>query len=153
MRDLELMLCKANAQYEFLLNDLARRASNGENVQNSDETALIKKKNEMVSDVASISRYLATVEPFDGSSEFIEGWQDTPGRIRARPFPGIEAFQNQLAAEREALDTQNLEMLRRRMVVTTQEKNKHASNYLGLYGFLNFVALGLLVYIAGSSSD
>jgi hypothetical protein len=35
------------------------------------------------------------------------------------------------------------------MVEVTQEKNRYASNYLGLYGFLNLVAVGLLIYISG----
>lgn len=40
--------------------------------------------------------------------------------------------------------------LRKRMVEFTQEKNQSASNLLSLYGFLNFVALGLLFYVARS---
>jgi hypothetical protein len=35
------------------------------------------------------------------------------------------------------------------MVEVTKEKNKQASNYLGLYGFMNLVAVGLLLYIGG----
>jgi hypothetical protein len=34
------------------------------------------------------------------------------------------------------------------MVEVTEEKNKIAYNYLGLYGFLNIIAIGLLIYIA-----
>lgn len=40
--------------------------------------------------------------------------------------------------------------LRKRMVEFTQEKNQSATNLLSLYGFLNFVALGLLFYVARS---
>jgi predicted transcriptional regulator len=37
--------------------------------------------------------------------------------------------------------------IRKRMAEFSSEKNKSASNLLGLYGFLNLVALGLLFYI------
>lgn len=40
--------------------------------------------------------------------------------------------------------------LRKRMVEYTEEKNRSALNLLSLYGFLNLVAIGLLVYIARS---
>jgi hypothetical protein len=39
-------------------------------------------------------------------------------------------------------------ILHKRMVEFTQEKNLSANNLLSLYGFLNLVALGLLVYIS-----
>ena len=148
LKDLELLLCKANAQYQFLAAEFTRRVATGQTVR-QEERDLVTKKNQFVSDILALIKYLSGVEPFDGSSEFIEGWQDTtPSRDVATP--GIEAFQAQLASEREAIETQNLEKLRRHMVTVTQEKNKHASNYLGLYGLLNFVAVGLLIYIAGS---
>jgi len=35
------------------------------------------------------------------------------------------------------------------MVDVTGEKNKIVSNNLGLYGFLNLLAVGLIVYVAG----
>jgi hypothetical protein len=35
------------------------------------------------------------------------------------------------------------------MVDITMEKNKVAANYLGIYGFLNMIAIGLIIYVAG----
>jgi hypothetical protein len=34
-----------------------------------------------------------------------------------------------------------------------KEKNKTATNYLGVYGFMNLVAVGLLIYIAAAGSS
>ena len=36
------------------------------------------------------------------------------------------------------------------MVDVSKEKNRLASNYLGIYGFLNLFAVGLLIYVAAS---
>lgn len=44
----------------------------------------------------------------------------------------------------------SLSDLRKRMVEYTEEKNRSATNLLSLYGFLNLVAVGLLVYLARS---
>lgn len=53
-----------------------------------------------------------------------------------------------LQAQREVLGgTESEEELRRRMAEFSYEKNKSANNLLGLYGFLNLVAIGLLFYI------
>jgi hypothetical protein len=39
-----------------------------------------------------------------------------------------------------------LVQIRKRMVEYTMEKNNSASNLLALYGFLNIVAIGLLIH-------
>jgi len=43
--------------------------------------------------------------------------------------------------------------LNKRMVKYTEQKAKYSNNLLGLYSFLNVVALGLLVYVYKSSSE
>lgn len=53
-----------------------------------------------------------------------------------------------LQNHKKILESQNSTAeLRKRMAEFSTEKNRAASNLLGLYGFLNLVALGLLFYI------
>lgn len=53
-----------------------------------------------------------------------------------------------LQTHKKILESQNSTAeLRKRMTEFSAEKNRSASNLLGLYGFLNLVALGLLFYI------
>jgi hypothetical protein len=147
--DLMQLFCKVNAKYSFLIEEIGRRVTENRPVEvNLVDTAL--KHNHFLSDILTISRHLISMKPFDGSSEFIEGWQNMSVEPATKGiFPGVEAFQAVLETEEQALKTRSLEQLRKHMVTVTQEKNKHAANYLGLYGFLNLVAVGLLIYVAG----
>ena len=55
----------------------------------------------------------------------------------------------QLQAQADILNSQTaLADVRKRMVDYTVEKNKSNQNLLALYGFLNLIALGIIVYIA-----
>ena len=43
--------------------------------------------------------------------------------------------------------------IKKEMVKYTEEKARHSDNLLKLYGFLNIVVVGLLVYIYKASSE
>lgn len=56
-----------------------------------------------------------------------------------------------LQGHRRLLNSEtNIQDIRKRMVEFTEEKNRSAMNLLSLFGFLNLVAIGLLVYVARS---
>jgi hypothetical protein len=56
-----------------------------------------------------------------------------------------------LQGHRRLLNSEtSLQDIRKRMVEFTEEKNRSAMNLLSLFGFLNLVAIGLLVYVARS---
>ena len=85
------------------------------------------------------------MKSYDGSGAFIEGWQN------ASSSKGVNnATTTQLAKDREMLKSTDL---RKHMVNITSEKNNVASNYLAIYGFLNLVAVGLILYVAGARSN
>jgi hypothetical protein len=138
-KDLESLLCSVNKQYQFLLRHIVERGGN------VPDTVLdsAKAKNIFMLDILTIFRHLQSVIKPDASS-FIEGWQNSPGS----KAPDTSAMSKQLAQDREALDKHSMEELRRHMVDVTVEKNKIASNNLGFYGFLNIVAVGLIIYAA-----
>ena len=56
---------------------------------------------------------------------------------------------SQLQAQADILNSETaLADVRKRMVEYTKEKNKSNQNLLALYGFLNLIALGIIVYVA-----
>jgi len=72
----------------------------------------------------------------------------------------IQAFNKQINDQKKKLDNQNKILssnqaatkLNKEMVKYTEEKGRYTDNLLGLYSFLNIVALGLLVYVYKSSA-
>jgi len=78
----------------------------------------------------------------------LEGWQDMKN---AKPAPDSnDALMKKLARDRALLEGFTSTDLGRQQVDITKEKNKIASNYLGMYGFLNLFAVGLILYLAAS---
>lgn len=142
--DLAILLCSVNNQYEFLMKELLARVSANDTV----ETALVDKvreKNLFIRDILNVSRHLNGIAVFDKSSEYIENWQKTI----ALDSPAMkEGFQASLQSDMAMLDTKSYSQLRNRMITVSAEKNVMATNYLGIYGLLNIVAVGLLIYVS-----
>lgn len=142
--ELTMLLCSVNKQYQFLLKELYRRASTPEQI--TDEfVALIREKNLFMLDILTISRHIQTTKTYDGTVPFIEGWQNSPPSA-----PNPTAIAQKLAKDREMLESHSREELRKHMVHVTMEKNRVVSNNLGLYGFLNLVAVGLIIYVTAT---
>lgn len=142
--ELGTLLCSVNNQYEFLMKELLARVSANESV----ETALIDKvreKNLFIQDILNVSRHLKGITVFDKSSEYIEGWQKT---VPLDSPATKEGFQASLQSDMAMLDTKSYSDLRNRMITVSAEKNEMATNYLGVYGLLNIVAVGLLIYVS-----
>jgi hypothetical protein len=144
--DLLKLLCSANKQYQFLLKELYRRVSASEEI--SDEfTNTIREKNLFMLDILTISRHIQDAKTYDGAVPFIEGWQNK------QPFvytPGMNAMTQTLERDRQMLDSHSYEELRRHMVDITVEKNNIATNNLGFYGFLNLIAVGMIIYVTAT---
>lgn len=144
LKDLGTLLCSVNNQYEFLMKELLARVSANESV----ETALIDKvreKNLFIQDILNVSRHLKGITVFDKSSEYIEGWQRT---VPLDSLSTKEGFQASLQSDIAMLDTKSYSDLRNRMIKVSAVKNEMATNYLGVYGLLNIIAVGLLIYVS-----
>jgi hypothetical protein len=144
--DLGTFLCSLNNQYSVLLKELFRMAKAKEPVSDEIVQAL-KERNLTMQDVINVSRHLDGIEPADENGAFIEGWQNTESTDSTLINEGFiarlkEEFNTILSGDPTRLETQQ-EMLK-----MTEQKNKVAHNYLGLYGFLNIIAIGLMIYIA-----
>jgi ribosomal protein S8 len=142
-QDLGIFLCKLNNQYQFLLKELLAKLQNNEDVK-KEFLYTIKEKNKTMQDVINTSGYLQGVLAYNPSKVFIEGWQNTDSTMTSETHPTIAKLQ----AEMNSLDSKSYLELRKHMIDMTEQKNRMASNNLGLYGFLNLVAIGLLIYVA-----
>ena len=142
--DLASFLCSLNNQYSVLLKEFNRKL-NAKEQPSKEFIEIIKDKNITMQDVINVSRHLDGIQ---SSTMFIEGWQNTDSTTEKRA--GKEAFTQRLKEDFQALDGSSIDRLKiqKRMVEVTEEKNKIAYNYLGLYGFLNLMAIGLLIFIA-----
>jgi len=143
VEDLGNLLCSTNKQYQYLLKVMTERVVSG-NVDD-EFVDIILGKNLFMLDILTISRHIMDLKTYDGSVPFIEGWQNV-----GTPTTTTTAMTTQLADEREMLKSAEL---RKHMAQITGEKNMVASNYLAIYGFLNLVAMGLILYVAGASSN
>lgn len=142
-QDLGVFLCKLNNQYQFLIKELLAKLQNNEDVK-KEFLYTIKEKNKTMQDVINTSGYLQGILAYNPSKVFIEGWQNTDSTKTSENHPTIAKLQ----AEMNSLDSKSYLELRKHMIDMTEQKNRMASNNLGLYGFLNLVAIGLLIYVA-----
>jgi len=144
-QDLATFLCSLNNQYQFLMKELLRKVAANEDVT-KEFMNIIKEKNITMQDVINTSGYLQGVLTLNPGRTFIEGWQNTDSTTSG----GDDDTITQLQGDMNALNSKNYFELRKHMVELTEQKNKMASTYLGLYGFMNLVAVGLLIYIAAA---
>lgn len=146
-QDLTSFLCSLNNQYNVLMKELLRKMSTKEK-PSKEFIEIIKDKNITMQDVINVSRHLGGVQSSTQWISFIEGWQNTESLINKKGDK--DALISLLKEEFQTLSGSSAEYMniQKRMVEVTEEKNKIAYNYLGLYGFLNIIAIGLLIFIA-----
>jgi hypothetical protein len=73
----------------------------------------------------------------------------------------VKKFNKEVQEKQKALDEQNKILssqtaatkLNKEMVNFTEKKNKYTNNLLNLYGFMNIVAIGLLIYVYRSAGN
>lgn len=130
LNDFSKMECITGKQYDFLLDEYSKRLEQNGVIEAPLEGAL-QRRDYLMRDIQLVSRRLNSIQGSPTQEAFIEGWQNSPSSMDHAP------------EMRARVQT------RKRMVDVTREKNVHASNYLGLYGFLNIAALGLLIYAVG----
>ena len=146
-QDLTSFLCSLNNQYNVLMKELLRKVSTKEK-PSKEFIEIIKDKNITMQDVINVSRHLGGVQSSTQWMTFMEGWQNSESVIKKKGDK--DALLSLLKEEFQTLSGSSADYMnvQKRMVEVTEEKNKIAYNYLGLYGFLNIIAIGLLIFIA-----
>jgi hypothetical protein len=157
IKDLVKLLCTVKKQYDFLLEELGRRID-AEQPIHKEFVDVIREKNVFLQDILTVARHIDSIKgvaPGGEGAPFIEGWQNMlppSGAVNPLP-PAAQKMIEQFQAEREMLDSKSYVEMRKHKIELLKEKNKTATNYLGLYGFMNLVAVGLLIYIAAAGSS
>jgi hypothetical protein len=156
IKDLVKLLCTVKKQYDFLLEELGRRID-AEQPIHKEFVDVIREKNIFLQDILTVARHIDSIKGVGpgGDAPFIEGWQNMlppSGALNPLP-PAAQKMIEQFQAEREMLDSKSYVEMRKHKIELLKEKNKTATNYLGLYGFMNLVAVGLLIYIAAAGSS
>ncbi len=147
LRDTGVLLCRINSQYQFLLKTMFQRLDAGQPIPRR-LLERAKEKNLTMLDLLSISRHIEGLPVRDESAVFTEGWQSGS---KSNSF--LEELARRLKEQSklmENFDSGSVMKLRQHMVEVTTEKNRWATNSLGLFGFLNLVAIGMLIYISAA---
>ena len=150
LQEAKSVLCQQNAQFSFLLKAMFSAISRSEEVDKTLVDKLQKKNQEML-DVLSVSRYVLNkpVETNkDGMKEGFLGKQYDPFMNYREAFQTVTTT----VQDRDAkLKEGRLLELQTRKVEATEDKNRYASRLLSMYGFLNIVAIGLLMYVVSAT--
>jgi hypothetical protein len=145
IRQIETLFLTVKSQYDYLVDDMFSYLDQGRPIPARRLEAALQ-KNQYLMDLLTVLRHVQAMDIYDGSSTFIEAWQN-PVPPAA---PGLTPTADTLKNERELLENKRIYELKMERVKVSEEKNRVATNYIGLYGFLNLIAIGLVIY---SSSE
>jgi hypothetical protein len=130
-------MCSASKQGSFIYTHY------GSDIKGDAAKKMIE-KNTIVKDIETISRRINDISP-ENPRKFVEGWQNISGQASS-----TDKLMKRLARDRAMLEGFTSDDLGEQKVEISEQKNKIASNYLGIYGFLNLFAVGLILYLAAS---
>lgn len=112
-----------------------------------------------------IQRYLASTQQFNQRlndlTQLINAVTEEMLKASNNISQDIQDFNNRVQELKKKLDEQNAVIssgeasmqIKKQMVKFTEEKARRSDNLLKLYGFLNVVAVGLLVYVYRAAGD
>jgi len=146
MIDLSSLLCSASKQYSFLMSAYMK----SDKLPNDEKVKLLIQKNFMITDIISVSRRIQAIVQNTNPAmpKMVEGWQNM--NTVKNVTDSNHTLMKKLARDRALLEGFTSIDLGEQQVNITNEKNKIVSNYLGMYGFLNLFAVGLILYVAAS---
>jgi hypothetical protein len=146
LRKVKAEYCFYDSRYKFCLEKLFAAVRQGYQNNSKEAEALIQKHllatqmfNQRVNDITQIMNAI-TEDGLKASNNINQDIKDFNAKIQAQKKKLKE--QHDLISSSQATTT-----IRKQMVKYTEEKARRSDNLLKMYGFLNVVAIGLLVYI------
>ena len=148
MKDLKDEYCFTFVRYTYALNQMFTNltSSSTSGALTPDKQAILQKYlgkakefNIKLNDLIQVSNFIASKRASDASEQ-----SDKVNALNTEissTFDILKQHQQILSSENATAD------LRKRMVEFSEEKNRSANNLLQLYGALNIIAIGLLLYI------
>lgn len=152
LKNTELEYCFYESRYKYSLERLLSAINQGYN----NNTGVVQ---------TEIQKYLTSTQVLNQKlndlTQIINGITEDMLSSTSELEQQVRAFDKKMKEQQQKLQAQNkiissgqaVTELNKQMVKFTEEKGKYSNNLLGLYSFLNIVALGLLVYIYKSARD
>jgi chromosome segregation ATPase len=152
LKDIQAEYCFYESRYKYSLEQLFNSINIGYNNNTGDVQT-------------SIQKYLTSTQTLNQKLndlvQIINGVTQDMLSSTTGLEAEINAFDKQMREEKEKLQRQNKVIssnqatmeLSKQMVKFTEQKAKYSNNLLGLYSFLNIVALGLLIYVYKSAGE
>lgn len=146
LKNVKAEYCFYDGRYKFCLEKLFSSVRQGYQNNSKEAQALIQKYlkytqdfNQRINDLTQIMNAI-TEDGLKASNTINQDIQDFNAKIQEQKKKLNEQYA--LISSSQATAT-----IRKQMVKYTEEKARRSDNLLKMYGFLNVVALGLLVYI------
>jgi hypothetical protein len=152
LKDIQAEYCFYESRYKYSLEQLFNSISTGYNNNTGDTQS-------------SIQKYLGSTQVLNKKLndlvQLINGITEDMLSTTSGLESEIKAFDKQMKEEKDKLQKQNKIIssnqatmeINKQMVKFTEQKAKYSNNLLGLYSFLNIVALGILVYVYKSAGE
>jgi hypothetical protein len=152
LKNIQAEYCFYEARYKFALEQLFSAISQGYLNNTGDVQTAVQKY---------LQATQALNQRLNDLTQIINGVTEDMLSSTTNLEAEIKAFDKQIKEQGAKLQEQNriissnqaASELNKQMVKFTEQKGKYSNNLLGLYSFLNIVALGLLVYIYKSARD
>lgn len=129
LQEARYSLCRFYVQYDFLVKSYTVSIARAETPDLS-VVAALKEKLQNMMDILSVSRYILSQGPKEGFQTMRESFTAMSQKI---------ATERNLLLGRGEVSSRALE--------DVTEKNTYANRQMGMYAFMNIVAVGLLFYI------
>lgn len=152
LKNIQAEYCFYESRYKYSLEKLFNAIQQGYMNNTSDAQSVIQKY--LASTQALNQRLNDLTQIINGvTDDMLSSATNLEAEIKAfdthiKEQQGKLAQQNKIISSGQAITTLN-----KQMVKFTEQKAKYSDNLLGLYSFLNIVALGLLVYVYKSARD
>jgi len=140
IQEAKYILCKLNAQYEFMLNDLLTSISRSEKVD-PELISKLQTKNQNMQDVLSVSRHILEMDLKEMKEGFISSSSSSNIMEEFQTMDGV------LNIESAMLRAEKYDDIRRHSIEISGDAARYASRFMEMFGFLNITAFGILLYI------
>lgn len=152
LKDIEDEYCFYESRYKYSLEQLFKAINVGYMNNTGDAQSAIQ---------SNLTSTQALNQKLNDLTQIINGVTEDMLSSTNSLEEETRALDKKMKEQKQKLDTQNkiissnqaVTEINKQMVKFTEQKAKYSDNLLGLYSFLNIVALGLLIYVYKSARD
>jgi hypothetical protein len=152
LKNIESEYCFYEARYKYALEQLFKNINMGYMNNTGDVQSTIQSK---------LTSTQVLNQKLNDLTQIINGITEDMLSSTSSLEAETKALDSKMKEQKQKLDAQNkiinsnqaVTELNKQMVKFTEQKAKYSNNLLGLYSFMNIVALGLLIYVYKSARE